>query len=168
MVGYMVNSPLPMEEQRTLSKVHGDRAFLDFNNGIMCAYIVMSNIRENEIETASSTVEVKSIFVDEVSFMRLDYKSFDFDMPISHQEHGDKIGNALNIFLVEENGYILKDMRIIGLSDDVMLHIRRCKETPFANDPIAFQAKVEKIFGKYTTEALFSMELPRYSKTKDK
>lgn len=155
MVGYIVNSSLPIEEQKVLSKVKGDRAFLDFNNGIMCAYIVMNNIQEKEIELASSTMGVKSVFVNGVSFMRLDYGEFDFDIPILYQEKDAIKGNALNIFLVEENGYILRGIRTLGLSDDIMQHIGRCKETPFKSDPIEFQKRVAEIFSNYTTEALF-------------
>ena len=45
-------------------------------------------------------------------------------MPVMGETSNAEIGNALSILLVEENGYIVKNIRTIGLSDEIMKILR--------------------------------------------
>ena len=111
-----VGKQVPPQMLSELSKVNGERAFVTYTDTSMTAFIVLQDIQKSELKEFKGTLTV--IYQDfEVPMLVLKYKNASFDMPLTY--HGDFLPNALNIYIIELNGMILKHIRRVGLDENI-------------------------------------------------
>ena len=111
-----IGKQVPPQMLKELSKVNGERAFVTYTESSMTAFVVLDGIQKSELKEFKGTVTV--IYQDfEVPMLVLKYKKASFDMPLTY--HGDFLPNALNIYLIELNGFIMKQIRVVGLDEEI-------------------------------------------------
>ena len=124
LISFTVGKQVPEFLLRALKRQRGDRAFCSVGDSGTDIFLVGLNFSDKEIAEVSGELEV--IFQDyEVPFLVLKYKNISFDIPLRGIEGEPLGGNALRIYLIEENGYILKNMRLLGLNDEITDLVRK-------------------------------------------
>lgn len=148
---FQINKQVPEPLLSSLMKVEGERSFCTVNPaGGIDAYIILDSIQKSETEEIAGNVTV--VYQDfDIPFLVLAYKNMSFDMPIFKQEH-KLMGNALSIYLLELNGYILKDQRVLGLDENMINSIRSGIESMKQKPNESLLPFVQKIYQKYTPE----------------
>jgi hypothetical protein len=101
----------------------GERAFLSRENTGLTAYIVLNSITKHELNEFKSSVTV--IYQNyEIPFLILKYKTMSYDMPLISSPGANSYTNSLTIYIIDLNGYILKDIRLLGLEDKLAKSIQ--------------------------------------------
>jgi len=115
MLHFQVNKRVPEEFALELNKASGERSFCDTQLGSLNVYIILDGISKSELKEIAEDVHV--IYQDfGIPFLVFKYKNMSFDLPLFSKD-GKKIGNALTIYFIELNGYMLKHMRLLGLDE---------------------------------------------------
>lgn len=157
---FIVDKPVPEKMVELLSQVKGDRGFLaiDGSGGMQC-FIVLSGIAQLEIELFRGELTVAANAPKEtgIGMVTLEFgktkSGFSFDMPILPPCQ-EVSGNSFQVFLVEEQGYILRAFRLVGLAEDLMANIQEgvtlCREA----GAMKLQTLLHEAFETYDTQAL--------------
>lgn len=123
MLKFSINNQIPDELIEKLSVSQGPRSICSAESGLMNMYIILDNITDNEVSIAAGPMHVIYQHYDGIPFLVMHYDGMSFDMPLFANNSLD--GNALNIFFIELHGYILKHIRVLGLSEELMEHINK-------------------------------------------
>jgi len=151
---FILNESLPHDYKKIIEEIgstNTDFAFAITDEPINL-FIVLSGVSDNEINRVQhGAFDFTISTIANVPFIVLDfYDGLSFDMSISSMRNlKSREGNAVNIFLVEKKGCVLKATRTIGvdnklmnkLIDDVMYLQREQKEKQFN-----FEDRVANIF----------------------
>jgi len=102
--------------------------------------------------------------IDSVPIVTLDYgQDFCFDFCFESIETSESEFNAFNIILIDRNDYIVKSIRMIGMSVDLMAQLQSSiKSIPFKGD--AFVCAANSIYSKYTTSQIHKLAKKQYFK----
>lgn len=119
-----VGKPLPEPWYSSLAAVKGERSFCVTNtSGGIDVFVVLDGISAKELDEFKGSLSV--IYQDlELPFLVLKYAKMSFDMPLLKQEKALS-GNALNIYVVELKGFILRSYRVLGLNENITAHIKQ-------------------------------------------
>lgn len=145
-----VGEPAPAKLAAELDKAPGERAFCAMNpGGWMDAYIVLDSITSGEAKEFAGSLSV--IVQDyEVPMLVVKYKKMSFDMPLFGTP---PCGNVLNITVIDLRNYIVRHIRHMGLSDEVMAAIRSGMAAVEGMDEISLWAIVQNvIYPKHTPD----------------
>jgi len=129
---------LPSEALSLMEEIKGDRAFFSTVDGTSpTIFIVLNNIRDEEIKSFQSDLTLRAATFQNIAFLHTNFSLMSFDMPIvtsfiKDDVDASKIGSALTLVLVEENGYIIKGMRALEMSSDIMYYIHQCRNITFS------------------------------------
>lgn len=117
---FELNKEVPPTLKESLIRAGmGDRAFLDYRDGNINAYIFMSNITKGELKEFNGSLTV--VFKDlTVPFLVLKYKEASFDMPFLPAQSNGNITNELNIIVIEARDFKIKSMRKLGLNMEIV------------------------------------------------
>jgi hypothetical protein len=133
MLVFNEGSILPLEALSLMEEVKGDRAFFSTIDGISpTIFIVLNDIRAEEIKSFQSDLTLRASTFKDIAFLHTNFSLMNFDMPIvtsfiKDDVDASKIGSALTLVLVEENGYIIRGMRALEMSSDIMYYIHQCR-----------------------------------------
>jgi tRNA G10 N-methylase Trm11 len=121
LISYQINKVVPQPLLSQLQKVEGDRAFCSLGKDGINIFIVIEDISKKEFKEFKRDLTV--IYQDyQIPFLILKYKTMSFNMPLTLNEPLE--GNATNIFIIEHNGYILKQIRRLGLNYELYTAIK--------------------------------------------
>ncbi len=85
-------------------------------------FIVMNKILKKELEEFKGSLSV--IYQNyKIPFMIIKYKHMSFDMPLIPNINVNNFTNSLTIHIIDSNGYILKEMRSLGLEHNLATEI---------------------------------------------
>jgi hypothetical protein len=118
----LVNKQVPASVLKMLSLGKGNRAFDTYRYGTLEIFIVLNNISQQKVREFNGDISV--IYQDyKVPFIILKYKKMSFDIPLVNLIDIDIDKNMLSIFVVDENSYILKNIKLLGLNSELMENI---------------------------------------------
>ena len=147
LIGYAVGKQAPQEIVNQLSQLQGDRVFLGFSeSGSPTAFIVIRNIKKWEVNDKKGDLTL--IYQPfKIPFLVLSYKKSSFEMPITKKIEG----NALAIILIDENGYIVKNLRMLGVEPKIIEAInKKVKEL----GSVQLMHGVTEVYNQYSAEEM--------------
>lgn len=144
------NKQVPLTLLTILEEESGDRAFVNRSESGLKVFIVMNKISKKELEEFKGSVSV--IYQNyEIPFMILKYKHMSFDMPLIPNTKVDNFTNFLTIYIIDSNGYILKEMRGLGLDQHLATQILSGIDSiQTLNKAMITECVERKIYPRYT------------------
>lgn len=108
------NKQVPQSMLSMLMEETGDRTFISRDDTGLTAYVVMNSITKHELKEFHQDVTV--IYQNyEIPFVIFKYKNMSYDMPLIPTKNINTFTNSLTIYIIDSNGYILRQIRRLGL-----------------------------------------------------
>jgi len=122
-----------------------------FSDGL-ALFLILKNVNEKELELFNGGLSV--IFQDfEVPFLILDYKQImTFSTPLRYK--GELKRDFLTVFVVEQNGYIVKSIKQMKMKPKLMNLIRETVEKSTKLNIVTHCAKVHEIYERLNNKAI--------------
>lgn len=145
MLKFSINNQIPHELIEKLSVSSGPRSICSAESGLLNVYIILDNITEKEVASVAGPVHIIYQHYDGIPFLAVHYDGMSFDMPL----YANSIdGNALNIFFIELHGYILKHIRVLGLSEELIENINKGVQSIHGLSTEDIYVRAKKIYTK--------------------
>lgn len=116
---FETNKPISKELKAVLSIENENISFVNFEkDGRLVAYLTESNINIEKMKKGVSII----VQDYDVPFLVIKYDDDTvYSMPILLPDEGlSTVKNSLTILAIEKNDYILKNIRTVGLSEEIM------------------------------------------------
>lgn len=114
-------------------------------------------LNEERHAFADRTLEIGYVNIDSIPFLVLNFDNIiNFDTVVENLEAAQKEENALNLLLVENNGFIVLETRTLGLDPRIIeALIKDTKNINYSGNELTL--KLNEIRQKYSTLELLSL-----------
>jgi hypothetical protein len=123
---------------------YGERAFMNAPEaGHVNIYLVLDNLTEEELRSLKGNLSL-IVHDYEIPVLVTSFEGMSFDMPILGNKNRIK-GNAITLYVIDLKGYVLKQMRVLGASEELAEAI---------HEGVLYASKLDKITLMQTLQAV--------------
>jgi len=166
MLDFKVNFPLPFEVKSLVQKADDDYAIAITNSPIQI-YLVLKDITKREEIAFMENLTIGVAVIKNIPFIVLDFgNGLSFDVAIkSIEEENDSSVNAINLLLIEKNGYTIKEIRALGLKNELIKRLQDGVKNIPKNVLEKFDDFCHDVYLEYSTEdILHKCEIHKFEK----
>lgn len=158
MLKFSVGNKVPDDFIKSASLINGFDNVRFLISSPMILSLCLNHISPREFDfMANGKLEVSLCVPDEIPFLVFEFIKDDISLSFSSavtSEMEDENCNALNILCIEATGLILKNIRIVGVSPDLIFELKKYIDKLDLTNRASLNQKAKNLLDKYSDEEL--------------